>query len=635
VVPPGKCALLVGVRDYDSAKLSPLRFTENDVEELARVLDNPETGFSQVRLLTSTRGKTRVEDTPTAKNIRAAVKSLLGKRKRDDMVLLALAGHGLSFKDAKTGKDESFFCPSDAQVNDRSSMIGFSDLFGQFEGSDAGVKLLLVDACRNDPKLGRSLDADTIRPPRGTAALFSCSTGERAFESARLGKGHGVFFHFLLEGLKGKAENEEKVVTWERLAEHVTTQVPRAIPELIGQGARQTPHLVTNRTGTPPVLLQVSKADQLFRQAQEAGKANDLVKAARDSREAAEAGHPLAWGFFGLLHVHGEGVLRNDDKARELCRRAAPRVREAAAKGQPPAQFVLGAMYQGGLVVEKNDREAVRWYRPAAEKGHALAQNNLGDMYAKGKGVEKNDREALRWYRLAAEQGHVAAQYSLGWMYANGRGGDQDEIEAVKWYRQAAAKGHTQAQYHLGVMYTKGQGVPKDESAAVRWFHSAAAKGHALAQNALGEMYAGGHGVPTDVSEAARWVRKAAAQDLAQAQHNLGVMYATGQGVARDLREAVKWYRKAAGQGLAKAQNALGLMCTAGRGVAKDEREAVKWFRKAAKAGDPPAQYNLGWMYSNGWGVVKNEQEALGWIQKAADQGDTRARLWLKERSKR
>ena len=44
------------------------------------------------------------------------------------------------------------------------------------------------------------------RPPGGVAALFSCSEGQVAYEDDDLK--HGVFFHFVIQGLKGKADEE-------------------------------------------------------------------------------------------------------------------------------------------------------------------------------------------------------------------------------------------------------------------------------------------------------------------------------------------------------------------------------------------------------------------------------------------
>jgi formylglycine-generating enzyme required for sulfatase activity len=253
----GKYALLVGVRDYDSSRLAPLQFTENDAEELGEVLAK-RAGFS-VRVLTSSRGEKSKSEAPTEANLRAELRKLLGNRSKHDTILVALSGHGIqaTVKDAGKEKDESFFCPSDAQLNDHTKLIALSQLFADLDGCGAGVKLLLVDACRNDPKQGRNVDVDSLpRLPRGTAALFSCKSGERAFESPKAGKGHGVFFYHVIEGLRGKAENTRGEVTWNSLVDHVTEAVSDEVPKLIGGGARQTPELKVNLLGKPPVLVK-------------------------------------------------------------------------------------------------------------------------------------------------------------------------------------------------------------------------------------------------------------------------------------------------------------------------------------------------------------------------------------------
>src|SRR5262249_55042049 len=155
------------------------------------------------------------------------------------------------------------FCPTDARPRAtrslaelKKTMIPLNELFKDLEESGAGVKLMLIDACRNDPQLSRNLDVDHVpRPPQGTAVLFSCKSGERAWETPKLGKGHGVFFYHVLEALRGKARNTRGQVTWDALSAYVKEQVPDVVPVLIGGGANQTPHEVKNIIGRPPVLL--------------------------------------------------------------------------------------------------------------------------------------------------------------------------------------------------------------------------------------------------------------------------------------------------------------------------------------------------------------------------------------------
>jgi hypothetical protein len=92
-----------------------------------------------------------------------------------------------------------------------------------------------------------------------------------------------------------------------------------------------------------------------------------------------------------------------------------------------------------------------------AESGIAFSQNYLGLMYNQGIGVSLDLKEAAKWYRKAAEQGDASAQYNLGCMYDYGSGVVEDNKEAVKWYRKAAEQGFALAQHNLGNMYDSGE----------------------------------------------------------------------------------------------------------------------------------------------------------------------------------
>lgn len=69
-----------------------------------------------------------------------------------------------------------------------------------------------------------------------------------------------------------------------------------------------------------------------------------------------------------------------------------------------------------------DEEQKVALYQKAAAQGHAVAQFSLGAMYDNGEGVPKDDAQAVAWYRKAAEQGYANAQYNLGLMYDNGEG---------------------------------------------------------------------------------------------------------------------------------------------------------------------------------------------------------------------
>ena len=254
-------ALLIAVRQYDKNELRDLPYAEDDVTALAEVLRKA--GYKRVILMTQTEGANQARFLPLAANIRKTLKGFLEDRTADDSVLIAFAGHGVQFK----GEDESYFCPMDAKLEDRESLLSLGEVYKELEGSEAGMRLLVVDACRNDPRSDESRAVSRIKlesvtrpqkslPPGGVAALFSCSANEKAYESSTLK--HGVFFHFLIEGLKGKADTDgDGEVDLNELVRYTQKQVPDFVKEQYGEEVRQMPELIGKTRG----LLTLAKVD--------------------------------------------------------------------------------------------------------------------------------------------------------------------------------------------------------------------------------------------------------------------------------------------------------------------------------------------------------------------------------------
>ena len=66
-------------------------------------------------------------------------------------------------------------------------------------------------------------------------------------------------------------------------------------------------------------------------------------------------------------------------------------------------------------------------------------------MYDIGMGVVQDDKQAAAWYRKAAEQGDAKAQFLLGMMYDFGLGVVQDNKLAYVWSSVSAANGDVEA----------------------------------------------------------------------------------------------------------------------------------------------------------------------------------------------
>ncbi len=245
-------------------------------------------------------------------------------------------------------------------------------------------------------------------------------------------------------------------------------------------------------------------------------------------------------------------------------------ISKEAARGDANAAYELGAMYEHGYGVPKDDKRAWMWYTKSAARGNTNAQNNLGVMCLLGyefsgnpcfraisgsTGALKVTAEsdaAVRWFKKAAMHGNMYARFNLGVIYA----WDKPE-EAVGFWRKSASQGDTEAAYALGWLYevgNKDKGFPSDVSRMLVWLQNAARAGDAKAETTLGYVYQVGAGVREDHALAMSWSKKAAVSGNPTAEANLGFMYfEMGQGSL-----AVKWLMKAAAQGNAAAKSAVG-----------------------------------------------------------------------------
>ncbi len=224
--PSQKWALLIGVNDY--AYINKLKYCGADMEALRGRLI--EAGFPEnhVYLLSDKAKDSKYQ--PNKTNIETQIDLVTKLVGKDDVLVLAFAGHGVHLSDV------DYICPVDAKLDEsKSSLVSLDTVYERVRKSPAALKIMLVDACRDDPTPGgKRSAADTAEEnrkfakrleniPQGIVLLNSCSPGESSMEDAKLS--HGVFTYFLLEGLAGKADaNGDGVVTLSELAEYVGDQ---------------------------------------------------------------------------------------------------------------------------------------------------------------------------------------------------------------------------------------------------------------------------------------------------------------------------------------------------------------------------------------------------------------------------
>lgn len=163
-------------------------------------------------------------------------------------------------------------------------------------------------------------------------------------------------------------------------------------------------------------------------------------------------------------------------------------LRQAAANGDPRAQFEIAAIYTEGRAVPEDLDAAAIWYERAAAQGFAPAQYRLGNLYENGRGVGKDLDQARLWYQRAAEAGNRMSMHNLAALYAGGELGKQEFDSAAEWFEQAAQRGLKDSQFNLGMLYARGLGVPQDLEQSYKWFSIAAANGDTDAAKARDDV---------------------------------------------------------------------------------------------------------------------------------------------------
>src|SRR5262249_1356039 len=157
-------------------------------------------------------------------NIEKQLALVLDMPSEGDTLVLSFSGHGVQID------GQSYICPSDCELeHPKETMISLDTVYQRLSACKASLKLLIVDACRNEVEIGAKRTIDNARslrgfgealetPPEGISLLTSCSPGQFAREHEKLG--HGVFMHFVLEGLKGEAADNDGIVRLGRLLDY-------------------------------------------------------------------------------------------------------------------------------------------------------------------------------------------------------------------------------------------------------------------------------------------------------------------------------------------------------------------------------------------------------------------------------
>ena len=213
-------AVVVGVNDYADEGIPDLRMAEADAKAVHQVLTDPSIGgvpAEQATLLLGMHATTR--------EVRRALARLRALPKRAT-VFVYFSGHGM------TEAGDGYWITQDAEVNDLAATCLSDTELRKFLGDIVAERLLvMIDACfaaatiNGQQNAAKGLDDLLLKfTGKGHAFLSASGDGEQALEANDLK--HSVFTHFLLQGLRGKAdEDADGVVVLPELTNYLDAHV--------------------------------------------------------------------------------------------------------------------------------------------------------------------------------------------------------------------------------------------------------------------------------------------------------------------------------------------------------------------------------------------------------------------------
>ncbi|MCB1386790.1 MAG: sel1 repeat family protein [Nitratireductor sp.] len=222
-----------------------------------------------------------------------------------------------------------------------------------------------------------------------------------------------------------------------------------------------------------------------------------------------------------------------------------------AQLGDPKAQTLIAELYDKGLGVARDPREATAWYEIASNNGDRDAQFGYAVKLLEGKYVKPDRVEARRLMKLAADDGHATAAFNYAQLVIDDRPTTAGAQEALPYLEQAAAARVSDAYYVLAQLYLSGRvkGYP-EEQLALDWMLKAARAGIDTAQVELGIWLVNGFAGVRDEKAGFGWIRRAAIGGNVVARNRLAKLYAQGVGTEPDPVEAAKWHILAKRAGL-------------------------------------------------------------------------------------
>ena len=385
-----RLALIIGNSQYSSGELKNAVNDANKVSAKLKTL-----GFDVI-----------LKTNATNQMMGEAINEFTNKASSYDVALFYYAGHGIQ------SEGSNYLIPINDNMIEKESDIEYNSqnvnrILRRLEDSGCKLKILILDACRNNPferswhRSVASKGLAFLTAPDGTLIAYATSPGSVADDG-------------------GNAQNSPYTTAFLQTLDNANLSILEFFNEVGGLVRRNT-----NNKQTPWVSTSPIEGNFKFNQAKAVETKKDITFTLFPSNATIKFGNTTYENGKTLIFnigatysytVEAEGYQSQSGKFTvEQSTSSSMNITLQKKTSVTTTQSDVSTLLAMGnqFYNEKNYTKAFEYYTKAANQGNAQAQYNLGNLYKEGKGVVTNSQTTKYWYEKAAGQGHKEAKKAL------------------------------------------------------------------------------------------------------------------------------------------------------------------------------------------------------------------------------
>lgn len=320
-------------------------------------------------------------------------------------------------------------------------------------------------------------------------------------------------------------------------------------------------------------------------------------------KKAIELNMPEAFVQMGYVYYYGNGVQRDEKIAEEY-------LHKAIESGYIEAYHDLGILYlyEPDTKNVRTDKEriakGIKYYLKGAEYNEPNCLSGLASCYYNGVAVDKDLRNAMKWFRKSAAAGDRFAYFMIGYMYYYGEGVKEDNNLAWDWFDRGAKLIDSNCLWMKGIMCMDGNAPGHEKKDCIAFFEESIFLGGYSGEISALKLY--------DIFR----TDKLEKYDVLKSDPPA---YSWAE---QDDEKALNYLKRGAEMGNEEALFKYGVYLTDLELPLSDEILGRKYLEESLSKSYYRAALRLAYLYKNGIGVMKDNGKAQSYCDTARENGD-------------